>query len=672
MALVRTPAMADSPRLSGAQSVRKRLVWSLCASRNSRRRDRAGAAMRSAAAAVARSFACTRHARSAERNPLLSAATARWVKAVILAAIIVSAAAPCCGAQLIDRAQPADAASGDERAVRFRVEINAPRHYEALLRERLPLLRWQTSEQVTLALLRRLVEEARAATLEALAADGYFSATVRTSIEQTADPVIVHLELEPGPRTHVESVQLDFQGAAVGDEEGRQRIEAVRLDWDLRVGDRFRDSRWVEAKRDALARLGRGRFPAAKIVHSEARIVTQESAAHLKLALDSGPVFHAGGVIVSGLKRYPPEVVENFDPHSYGEPYDATKLELYQRRLLETGYFSAVQFAIEPDIAKAAAAPLNVAVIEAPAHRLDAGISYSTDVGFGMKADYGYADTFERALRFRSVLDLNEKWQRLNVSLDTPPRPGGVWGTYSAGVERNDIQGLVSRSAMLEYAHNWGLERVPSRLSVSAHVEDRSIAGFRQEDAHALFVGYRKTYRATDELINPRQGLIGSVEVGFGVPGISSRTFARARGLLNWLIPFGERNDILVRAELGAVAAGARRGIPSVFLFRTGGDQSVRGYAFDSLGVPLGDAIAGGRYLAVASAEYTRWMSDSLGAAVFVDVGDAFDRPGAIDPALGVGIGVRYRSPIGPLRADIAYGERTGNIRIHFSVGYSF
>jgi translocation and assembly module TamA len=234
------------------------------------------------------------------------------------------------------------------------------------------------------------------------------------------------------------------------------------------------------------------------------------------------------------------------------------------------------------------------------------------------------------------------------------------------------VQGLISRAASIEYAHNWGLEHVPSRLFVSGHVEERSIAGFGREDAHAVFVGYRKTYRTTDEILTPREGLLGTLEVGVGIPGVSSRAFARARGLLNWLIPVGERNDFLLRAELGAVLARARTGVPSVFLFRTGGDRTVRGYSFESLGVPLGDAIVGGRYLATASAEYTRWVTDTLGAAVFVDVGDAFDKPNAIDLALGVGVGLRYRSPIGPVRADLAYGERTGNVRIHFSVGYNF
>jgi translocation and assembly module TamA len=586
--------------------------------------------------------------------------------------IVISALSPCFGAQPDGGAQALEPLFGEERPVRFRVEIDAPRAYETMLRERLPLLRWQSSEQVTMPLLRRLVEEARVAALEALATDGYFAPTVAATIDRSADHAIVRLKVDTGPRTRVKSVRLDFGGAALADPEGKERIEAVRLGWGLHEGEPFVDSRWVDAKREALARLGRGRYAAAKIVRSEARIVPEASAAHLELSLDSGPIFHAGGVKVSGLKRYPSSIVENFDPHIRGEPYDAIKLELYQRRLLETGYFSAVHFAVEPDVAQAAAAPLNIAVIEAPTQGLDTGVLYTTDLGLGFKLDYSHVNVLDQALRFRSVLDVNEKQQRLKLSVDAPPRPGGVWSTYSAGLERSDVQGLVSRAAMVEYAHNWGLESVPSRLFVSGHIEERSISGFGREDAHAVFVGYRKTYRTTDEVITPRAGLIGTVEVGVGLPGVSSRKFARARGILNWLVPFGERDDFLLRAELGAVAAKARTRIPSVFVFRTGGDQTVRGYSFQSLGVPLGDATVGGRYLAVASAEYTRWVTETLGAAVFVDVGDAFDRPKAFDLAAGFGIGVRYKSPIGPVRADLAYGERTGNIRIHFSVGYSF
>ncbi|MGZ5096405.1 MAG: BamA/TamA family outer membrane protein, partial [Burkholderiales bacterium] len=108
------------------------------------------------------------------------------------------------------------------------------------------------------------------------------------------------------------------------------------------------------------------------------------------------------------------------------------------------------------------------------------------------------------------------------------------------------------------------------------------------------------------------------------------------------------------------------------FLFRTGGDQTIRGYAFESIGVPQGSAIVGGRYLALASIEYTRWVTDTLGGAMFVDAGDAVDEISAFHAAVGYGIGLRWRSPVGPVRGDIAYGERTAKVRLHFSVGFNF
>jgi translocation and assembly module TamA len=126
------------------------------------------------------------------------------------------------------------------------------------------------------------------------------------------------------------------------------------------------------------------------------------------------------------------------------------------------------------------------------------------------------------------------------------------------------------------------------------------------------------------------------------------------------------------RAEAGAVIAGDRADIPSELLFRPGGDTTVRGYAFESLGLKRGDAILPVRYYTVASIEVTRWINDSLGIATFVDVGNAFDEIADFHLAQGYGIGARVRTPIGPFRLDVAYGEQSRQVRLHFSVGIAF
>jgi translocation and assembly module TamA len=595
---------------------------------------------------------------------------------------IVIAAAACVCPSVHAQGQPAetapldtpiDAAPQEPVPIRFRVVIDAPRPFDKMLREGLDLVRWQNDERVTLPVLERLVAEARKAAAEALAAEGHFSADVATAIEMPEPrAAVVRITVKPGAVTTVREVDLDVRGPVLQDREGLKRVETLRRTWKLGPGEPFSQSQWESAKAQALVQLGRGRYAAAAIAQSEARVDAEEARADLVLKLDSGPVFHAGPTVVTGLKRYPPAVVENLNPLHAGEPYDALKLDLYQRRLLESGYFNAVNFAIDPDPAQAAAAPLRVTVIEAPSQRIDTGLAFSTDTRLGLTLDYTDSNIFGAAWRFRPRLNLNAREQGLNATLDSPPRPGGVWNTYSSRLQRRDIAGLVTEEAVAGIAHNWGLESTPSQVSLAAHFEHQAVAGSTTENNYALFAGYRRTFRTTDDIVSPRRGVLGTFEAGTSVPGLNTRDFGRVRTRVNWLIPAGLRNDFLIRGEAGVVIARSRTGIPSSFLFRTGGDQTLRGYAFESIGVPQGEAIVGGRYLAIASAEYTRWVTETMGAAVFVDAGDAFDQMSAFDLAVGYGIGFRWRSPVGPMRADLAYGERDRNVRLHFSVGFSF
>ena len=133
-----------------------------------------------------------------------------------------------------------------------------------------------------------------------------------------------------------------------------------------------------------------------------------------------------------------------------------------------------------------------------------------------------------------------------------------------------------------------------------------------------------------------------------------------------------ENIDIIVRGEAGAVFADDKKGVPATVMFRAGGDQSVRGYSYDSLGIRRGDAVVGGRYLAVGSLEYQHYFWDTWGLAVFVDAGNVADKWSDIDYAVGYGVGVRWRSPSGPVGVDLAYGEKTGNFHLHFSFGLTF
>jgi len=262
--------------------------------------------------------------------------------------------------------------------------------------------------------------------------------------------------------------------------------------------------------------------------------------------------------------------------------------------------------------------------------------------------------------------------QNLSLRLLRPPDPSG-WsnaGTFLA--ERTDVEGLVTQTVSVGARRISLDERNQWQYGTAYLVDRQHPAGGETTDAHALYTDVERAWRRVDDLASPTRGTITLLQAGFGAPGVSSRTFGRVVARFAAWHPIDRDDDLYVRLEAGAVLASSRAGVPSSLLFRTGGDQSVRGYAFESLGVQVGDAVVPGRYYAVGSVEVTHWIREYIGVAAFVDAGDAFDEPGDARIALGYGIGARVRTPIGPFRLDVAYGQRTGEVRLHFSVGLAF
>lgn len=556
--------------------------------------------------------------------------------------------------------------------LQYRVQIEAPRNIADMLRQGLNLARWQQDPQMTPEQLRRLAEEAVREARETAATEGYFSARVQLSIEEGVEPWIVRLSVDPGERTHVGEIDIRFLGPAVQDEEARNALKRVRDTWTLRRGQPFRQADWEAAKRRAVRELGTWRYAAARVADSQALIDPETRSASLMVELASGPPFRFGEIRVAGVKRYSERLVENLSPFRAGDVYDRDKLLVYQRRLLESGYFVSVQADIEPEEATPEAALVRVGVIEASTQHVEAGVGYSTDAGPRVELRYSNQDVFDSAWRFRSGLRMDDKIQNLQLDLDSPPRPRGRWTSFFARARQTDIQNEFTREFAVGTALNWGAESTPSSFIVSGHVEEQRVAADVTDNRHAVYFGHRRTFRKTDDFISPRSGYMALFEVGGAPAALASRQFLRGIISGSWFIPFGRNGDLLLRGQSGRVLAETREGIPTSFLFRTGGDQTVRGYAFESLGVRQGDAIVGGRRFVVMSTEYTHWIGESWGIAGFVDAGNAWDGDSELQAALGVGVGARFRTPIGPIRADLAYGEQTGQLRLHFSVGYSF
>jgi translocation and assembly module TamA len=556
--------------------------------------------------------------------------------------------------------------------LRYRVEIEAPREIAEPLRQGLSLVRWQHDPQMNAELFKRLSDQALAEARETAATEGYFSARASLAVDEAADPWVVRLAVDPGERTRVEEVDIQVTGPAADDAETRALLRRVRDSWPLRRGDVFRQADWDAAKRRAVREVSSWRYASARVAASEAAVDPLARSARLRVEVASGPAFRFGDVRVSGTRRFDERLVENLSPFRRGQVYDRDKLLLYQRLLLESGYFVSVQAEVEADPGVADAAPVRVAVIEASTQHVEAGVGYSTDAGPRAELRYSNQDVFDSAWRFRSGLRLDQKIQNLQLELDSPPRAKGRWLSFFTRARQADIQNEATRELAVGTSYNWGAELTPSAFILSGHLEEQRVSGDVTDNRHAVYFGHRSTFRRTDDLVSPRSGFMGMFELGGSPEALASRQFLRGTISASFFFPIGRSGDLLLRGQAGRVLAAAREGVPTSFLFRTGGDQTVRGYAFESLGVQQGEAIVGGRRMAVGSIEYTHWIGDGWGVAAFFDAGNAWDDSRLLKIAKGYGVGPRVRTPIGPIRADLAYGQETKKIRLHFSVGYTF
>jgi translocation and assembly module TamA len=588
----------------------------------------------------------------------------RWLVALIVATTTLSVP------DALAQDAPADAPT---TGVAYRINVEAPSPLKETLMRDVGLVRWQGYAAMTDDLLDRLAREAIDETRNAAAAEGWFSASVDVTIDRRTTPPTVTLAVTTGEPTRITAVNIDVTGPATTDvPRGTDAIAKLKGEWGLPVGARFRQQAWTAAKEQALATLDASPYAAAKITHSEASIDPEHYSAALALELASGPAFSFGSFTITGLSKYPESFVRNFNTIRSGEPYSEPELLRFVRRLNASGYFASAQAAIDPDTTHPEDATVKVAVIEAPPKRLEAGLGYSTDVQFRGNATYRDVNINDKGLQMLIEGRLESKLQSASVRFTQPPNESGWIGTYIAGALRTDIESLVTRTA--SFGTRWYTieERDERAVSATFYIDQEQPDGAEWTRSHATYLEYERYWRRTDSLISPTTGWMASLQGGGGIPGVSTRGFGRVVGRYAAWLPIDASNEFQFRAQGGAVLAASRNGIPSVLLFRTGGDTTVRGYAFESLGVQDGDATVPGRYYAVLNGEVTHWIKEAWGIAAFVDAGNAVDSLSDAHLALGYGLGLRVRSPLGPFRVDVAYGQDVHKFRVHLSVGLTF
>lgn len=587
--------------------------------------------------------------------------------------------------------QTTDAASSEPPSappaanLAFTFAVEGPRELLPLLRNNLDLARLArdtTADNLSDLEVRRVEAATPAQARALLETEGYFQAKV-TVQRNDATPPEVKVTVLPGPRAEVSNIRFEVQGelerlVAAGDADGTKTLAALREMWPLPEGAAFRNARWADGKSSLLSKLRAEGYAAATWSGTTAQVNAPDNSVRLTMILDSGPRYRLGEVSIEGMSRQNEKTVRNLAGFLTGAPATEATLLDYQDRLVRTGLYERISVTLDTDNADPAGTRVLVRITEAPLQQATLGLGISANTGPRISVEHTHRRVFGQRATARNKFEIGRLRQGWEGELSSHAQPdlhrNLVGGTYER-LEADDNSDVV-RSARARLGRVRETTAQEQYTFFQFERSDRTTATTK-EGITAASINHHAIWRNVDNVLLPTKGFSVSLQSGLGYArGDAGRgPYGRLLGRIGVWQPLGGNWFGSGRLELGQVLVRDALPVPQTQLFRAGGDDSVRGYAFRSLGPLTNGTVAGGRVLFTSSVEVARPIAERLPSvwwAVFADAGQAANEWRDLKPVWGAGVGIRWRSPVGPLSVDWAWGNATRRARLHLSVGIVF
>jgi translocation and assembly module TamA len=572
--------------------------------------------------------------------------------------------------------------SGAEEAVPYEVTIEGVEDRTLLegLKAASDAISLKDNPPASIFLLRKRAERDQEQFTQVLRAMGHYGAKVEFHVDAGSRPAQVVFQVTPGPPYLLKSFDLKL----VGDGPLKSDELPGPEDLGLSLDAVFRAEAFVEAEKRLLEQLGVQGFPFPKI--PERRIIVDHETRSVSalLRVDPGPAARFGPVEITGLESTKESVVRRKIPWKEGDPYNAHRLTRLQEDLIELGLFSAVSVSPAGALGDEGRLPVTITVKERKHRSIGAGVSYRTDEELGVK--FSWED--------RNLRGENE---RLGIQAILSDLTYAAEGSYRKPFFFREDQALTLSSRLAEDKPDAYTSRNLTNSAMVSRDLTRALkigggVGFKQaqitqlgerEDFSLLSLPLQLAWDRSDNLLDPKKGTRLGVQVApFRDLFKEDLQFTKAKmNVGQYLEILRSPSTVLAgRIHMGVVSGEERMEIPADERMYAGGGGSVRGYAYQSLGPRREGIPTGGKSLFEASVETRVRLTERIGLVFFMDGGNAFEdlRPSSDEELFwGAGVGVRYFTPIGPFRFDIAVplDRREGiddSFQIYISVGQSF
>ena len=520
--------------------------------------------------------------------------------------------------------------------------------------------------------LDRFAQQAVETAKSALEPYGYYQATLTVSVEPAGKGYRLLVSVVPGEPLRLTDVTVALVGPGNREKSLQQLIAA----FPLKKGDVLLQPSYEETKAALAAQARELGYLDADFSKHEIRIARSATSATIELIMDTGEQYRFGATHIQGAPGYPDSFLGRHLTYKPGELFSYAGLGETQRNFTNSERFKEVIITPQKQNAEALRVPVNVQLTPGPRITLRPGIGYGTDTGARFTIRYRDLNMFHLGHELYSNLYVAERLQGL-VTGYILPSPSDVKSstTLQLNLQQETTTSYTSKILALELDRNrsFGTGKLGTAY-LKAQYEDYSV-GFQNSSARLLLPGVRFSDNRYDNPLRPRRGFRYALELRGTHQLLASDTALfqfLAEG--SHLLPLPWRLSLHSRVNAGITLFNdPLRDIPPSLRFFTGGDQSVRGYSYKSLGPrDATGRVVGGTQLLTGSVELERALFKDWGVSLFYDLGNAFNSFAAVSLFQGAGVGLHYYTSLGALNLSVArpLGVDNPSIHFHFTVGF--